>query len=89
MKQTKILVNTKTKKYPIFIGYNILNNFSKILKKNKIKIKKFLIIVDSKVPKRNLLILKKQIKTGEVFVHYFNSSEKNKNFKSINRRTCF
>ena len=45
MKKTKIVVNTKTKKYSIFIGSDILNNLSSIFKKNKIKIKKCLIVV--------------------------------------------
>ena len=84
MKKTKIVVNTKTKKYSIFIGSDILNNLSSIFKKNKIKIKKCLIVVDKKIPKKNLLILKKQINTKNIFIYYFNPSEKNKSLKSVN-----
>ena len=84
MKKIKITINTKTKKYSIFIGSGILKNSANILKINKIKIKKCLIVVDREVPKKNLSILKKQIKSKNVVIYYFNSNEKNKNFKSIN-----
>jgi len=84
MKKTKIVVNTKTKKYSIFIGSGILNSSSNILKKNKIKFKKCLIVYDKKVPKKNLFLLKKQINSKNIFVYYFNPSEKNKSLKSIN-----
>ena len=84
MKKTKIVVSTKTKKYSIFIGSGILNTSSSIFKKNKIKIKKCLIVVDKKIPKKNLLILKKQINTKNIFIYYFNPSEKNKSLKSVN-----
>ena len=68
MKKTKIVVSTKTKKYSIFIGSGILNTSSSIFKKNKIKIKKCLIVVDKKIPKKNLLILKKQINTKNILI---------------------
>ena len=84
MKKIKITINTKTKKYSIFIGSGILKHSANILKINKIKIKKCLIVVDREVPKKNLSILKKQIKSKNVVVYYFISNEKNKNFKSIN-----
>ena len=41
MKDYKLIVNTKTKKYPIYIGYNILNKSSKIFKTNKFQKKMF------------------------------------------------
>ena len=83
MKKTRILINTKTKKYSIFIGSGILSNLSNIFKKNKIKINKCLIIVDKNVPKKNLFILKKQINSKNIFTYYFNPSEKNKSLKSV------
>ena len=39
MKQFKITVNTKTEKYPILIGPNLISNLSKILKDNSIKLR--------------------------------------------------
>ena len=84
MKDYKLIINTNSKKYPIYIGYNILNKSYKIFKKNNIKIKKCLIVVDKNVPKKNILVIKKNIKSLNTFVTYFNSMEKNKDFKHIN-----
>ena len=84
MKDYKLIVNTKTKKYPIYIGYNILKSSNKIFKSNNFDIKKCLIVVDKNVPRQNLLILKKNIKSSKIIIHYFNSNEKNKNFTYVN-----
>ena len=84
MKKTRLLVKTKSKKYPIIIGSNIISDINNILKFNKIRFEKVLIIFDSKVPKKKLNILKKKIKSDKKIVHYFKASEKNKNLKSIN-----
>ena len=84
MKKTKLIVKTKSKIYPIVIGSNILKNTSNILKNNNISFNKCLIIVDKRVPKKNLLVLKKQILSKTKLTHLFNSSEKNKNQQSVN-----
>jgi len=83
MKKIRLLVKTKSKNYPIIIGSNIINKIKNILKKNKISFKKVLIVCDTKIPKKKLIFLKK-ILTKKKFIHYFNTSEKNKNLKSIN-----
>ena len=83
MKKIKLIVNSKSKKYPIIIGLNTLNKISNILRSNKIIFAKCLIVYDKNVPKKKLNIIKKQIKSKQ-FIHYFNPSEKNKNFKNIN-----
>ena len=57
--QRKTNFNTNSKKYPIYIGYNILKNSKRIFKKNNIQIKKCLIVVDKNVPKKNISVLKK------------------------------
>ena len=84
MKKTKLFVKTKSKKYPIIIGPNIINDTNNILKFNKIYFEKILIIYDTKVPKNKLYILKQKVKSNKKVVHYFKASEKNKNLKSIN-----
>ena len=56
----KLLVKTNSKKYPIVIGKNLLNNIQNILNKSNIKFNKCLIVVDKNVPKKNLLVLKKK-----------------------------
>ena len=84
MKKIRLTVKTKSKNYSIIIGKNIINNISSILKVNKLKFKKCLIIFDSKVPKKKLSILKQKINCEKKIIYYFNSSEKNKNFKNVN-----
>ena len=84
MKKIKLIVKTKSKKYPIIIGSNIINEIPSILKSNNIFFEKSLIIVDTKVPKKKLNILKKTITSKKTIIHFFNASEKNKNLKSIN-----
>ena len=81
----KILkVNTKSKKYKIYFGHNIISQFSKIIKKEKIKLKKFLIVADKNVPKKFVKKIYSKIKSEKKIILYFNSSEKNKNFININ-----
>ena len=84
MKKIKLIIKTKSKNYPIIIGSKIINQISNILKSNNISFEKSLIIYDTKVPKTKLNIFKKKLKTNLKIVHYFNSSEKNKNLKNIN-----
>ena len=84
MKKIKLIIKTKSKNYPIIIGSKAINQISNILKSNNISFEKSLIIYDTKVPKTKLNILKKNLKTNLKIVHYFNSSEKNKNLKNIN-----
>ena len=82
MSLIKLQVKTGNQKYPIFIGNNILNKLKVILKENLINFNQCLVIADKNVPKKlinkvlNSLPKKKSL-------HYFNSSEKNKNQKSI------
>ena len=62
MKKIRLLVNTKSKKYPLIIGSNIINQISNFLNSNNIFFEKCLIVYDSKVPKIKLNIIKKKIK---------------------------
>jgi len=54
MRETKIIVKTNSKKYPIIIGSNILKKISNILKSNNIFFEKCIIITDKNVPKKNI-----------------------------------
>ena len=81
----KILpIKTKSKHYNIYIGNNTLSKFSKIIKKENLRFKKSLIIVDKKVPKVFLNKLKTKIKVEKSIVYLFSASEKNKNFFYVN-----
>ena len=51
MKNTKLIVKTKSKTYPIYFGNNILNKAGWLIKKNLPNVKKICIISDNKLPK--------------------------------------
>ena len=61
MKKIKLNVKTKSKTYPIIIGKNIIAKIPNILKSNNINFEKALIVVDTKIPKKKLSILKKKL----------------------------
>ena len=83
MSLIKIQVKTGNQKYPIFIGNNILNEISKLLKKNLVNFNQCLIIADKNVPRKLITKILNSISRKKVFVCYFNASEKNKNQKSV------
>ena len=56
MKNTKIVINTKSKSYPIYLGDGILNTTGALIKKNLPSVKKVCIISDKNLP---LVLLKK------------------------------
>jgi len=84
MSLIKLHVKTGNQKYPIFIGNNILNKLKTILKENFINFTQCLIIVDKNVPKKLINKVLNSLAKKEIFLHYFNSNERNKNQKSIN-----
>ena len=60
MKNTKIIVKTKSKTYPIYFGDKIINTTGTLIRKNLPNVKKICIISDKNVP---LALLKKLNKT--------------------------
>ncbi len=80
----KLLVNTTSGNYPIIIGSNIISKISSILTKNYIKFNNCLLIIDNKVPKKMISIIKKSIKNKKIYIHLFKANEKNKDQKSVN-----
>ena len=83
MKITKLPIKTISKKYNIFLGSNILSKFSSILKSEKIKFAKCLIIIDKKVPKKKINILKKSLNCRKKVLYFFNAIEKNKSQTAV------
>ena len=83
MKQIKLLIKTKTDKYSIIIGSNLITKLSKILNKNSIKFKKSLIVFDKNIPKKFQTKIKK-LQNHKSYIHYIKASEKNKNQKTVN-----
>ncbi len=81
----KILpIKTKSKNYNIYVGKNILNQFNKIIKKEKINFKKCLMVVDKNVPNTFIKKIKSKIDLKIKIVYLFNASEKNKNLATVN-----
>ena len=85
MNQIKLNIETKTQKYPIYIGKKLSANISKIAKSNSINFNRCLLVVDSNVPKKFVSIIKKSLKNKMSYIHYFKANELNKNMKSINK----
>ena len=84
MKKTKLIIKTKSKKYPIVFGTNIIKEIQSLINANNISFEKCFIITDTNVPRKQLNILKKKIKCKKKIIYHFKASEKNKNLKSIN-----
>ena len=83
MSLIKLHVKTGNRKYPIYIGNNILKKLNKILKENLINFNQCLIVADKNVPKKLINKALNSLSKKKIHLHYFNSSEINKNQKSV------
>ncbi len=81
MKNTKIIIKTKSKNYPIYLGDKILNITGTLIRKNLTNVKKICIIYDKKLPPIFLKKLKKSLKNYKILIYKISSSEKIKSFK--------
>ena len=84
MNLIKLQVKTALQKYSIFIGNNILGKLNTLFKENLIEFNQCLLIVDKNVPIELINKVLHSLPKNKVSLHYFNSSEKNKNQKNIN-----
>ena len=84
MSDSKIKIKTRNQAYNIIIGYSLIKKLKKILKNSSLNFNKCLLVIDKKVPKK---LIKKQFvfKKNNYFTFHFNSSEVNKNQKTINK----
>ena len=73
MKNTKIIVKTKSKSYPIYFGSGILSSAGKIINKNLPKTKKISIISDKKLPSTLVKKLSKSLQKYDVKIYRFSS----------------
>ena len=62
MKESRIVVKTKNKNYPIIIGENILGKTGNLINTKIPNCKKIALIIDSRVPKKILVQVKNSIK---------------------------
>ena len=83
MSLIKLHVKTGNQKYPVFIGNNVINKLKTILKNNLINFNQCLVIADKNVPKRLIDKILNSLYKKKISLYYFDSSEKNKNQKSV------
>ncbi len=79
MKESKIIVKTKNKNYPIIIGENVLDKTGNLINTQIPNCKKIVLIIDSRVPKIILLQVKNSIKNFNSLCIKLNTNEKKKN----------
>lgn len=86
MKEKQIKVNLKENSYSVVIGKGVLNNCGKKISKLKLG-KKFLIVTQTKVPKKYIAEVKKSLlnKGYKVFVYTLPSGEQYKNLESLTK----
>ena len=85
MKPIKLKIETKTQKYQIIIGSNLITNLSKIIKNNSLTFNQCLLVVDKNVPKKFVTKIKNSLKKKKIYICIFNPSEANKNFSIVNK----
>tara|TARA_Y100000591_G_scaffold328726_1_gene355838 strand:- start:262 stop:1368 length:1107 start_codon:yes stop_codon:yes gene_type:complete len=85
MKPIKLNIKTKTEKYSILIGSNLIKDLGFYLNKNSIKFERCLLVIDKNVPKKMISRITKSLVKKEITKFIFNFNEKNKNFNSVNK----
>ena len=85
MKNTKIIINTRSKTYPIYFGDGILKSMGKLIKKNIPKVKKIVIIGDKKINPISFKKLSRALKNYEIKIYKLSSSENSKSFGTANK----
>jgi len=85
MKPIKLNIKTRSEKYPIIIGSNIIKDLHLYLNKNSINFDQCLLIIDKKVNSKMTFKVIKSLKKKKVYKFFFNANEKNKNIKSVNK----
>jgi 3-dehydroquinate synthase/shikimate kinase/3-dehydroquinate synthase len=85
MKPISLKIKTRNKSYNILIGSDLILNISKILKNNSITFKKCLLLIDKNISDKIIIKIKKSLEKKEIYTHFFNASEKNKNQKNVNK----
>ena len=85
MRNTKIIIKSKSQKYPIYIGYNILKNLGKLVKYHLPHADKIAIISDKKLPHNILKKIKYSLKKYKVKNYSLISNEKTKDIRVANK----
>ena len=81
MKNTKIIVKTKSKSYPVYFGDGILNTTGTLINKNLPNVKKICIIFDKNLPLVLIKKLSKSLRKYNLKFYRLPAREKTKSFK--------
>ena len=81
MKNTKIIIKTKSKSYPVYFGNQTIASVGALIKKNLPNVKKICIISDKNLPFDLLKKLNKSIKKYNPKIYRLAASEKIKSLK--------
>ena len=85
MNLSRIKVKTKNHPYNVIVGNNLTKDLIKIFKDNLINFDKCLLVIDKEVPKNFIKKINFLFKKKNKFIYLFNSSEINKNYKTVNK----
>ena len=85
MKAIKLQVITKSQKYPIIIGNNILDSLQLHLKKEFINFNQCLVVVDKRVPNKLISKILYSLPKKKTTIFYFSAIKKNKNKKNVDK----
>ena len=85
MKNTKIIVKTKSKTYSIYFGNNIISATGSLIKKNLPNVKKICIISDNKLPNFLLKKLIKSLNKYKLKIYKLSANEKTKSLRVANK----
>tara|TARA_Y100000590_G_scaffold425833_1_gene534219 strand:- start:1034 stop:2137 length:1104 start_codon:yes stop_codon:yes gene_type:complete len=85
MKNTKIIVKTKSKIYPIYFGNKNLNLIGTLVKKNLPNVKKICVLYDNNLPKTVLTKLSKSLKKYKIKIYKLYAHEKTKSITVANK----
>ena len=89
MKTQKIQINTKTKKYSIFIGSKLIAQIQKILSSQKLSFAKTLIVIDKNIPSKFKFNLIKNIKSGVKKIYIFDANEWTLKYEKLQNPSSF
>ena len=85
MKPIKLIIKTKTQKYPIIIGSNLISNIPKIIKDNSLNFKQCLLVIDKNILIKTVSKIRKSLSNKKIYVHFIKASEINKNMNSVKK----
>tara|TARA_B100000029_G_C17513515_1_gene937200 strand:- start:430 stop:1542 length:1113 start_codon:yes stop_codon:yes gene_type:complete len=85
MQNTKIIIKTKSKSYPVYFGNETLNRLRPLIRKKLPNVKKICIISDKNLPSKILKKLRKSLKKYNLIVFNLSANEKIKSFEVANK----